>query len=276
MGWSKGGGWLGDGGWYHPAVSADAAQTTAFLARTSGLSGTETAAYKALINGLVADGNFALLDALYIFATNTTATANLNLVSTSYGLTQNGTVAFSADHGYAGDGSTGYLDTGFVPSTAAGNYTQNSASHGTYILTPRITGATYAAMGTTAPSTSISSELVPWWTDNNTYSAVNGGGAAAAATTVKGMWAISRTGTNTAERYLNGSPNLADLNPSGALPNLSFLILVRRNAISGVASDFSTDQSSAVFMGGGLNATQAGQVSARINAYMTALGINVY
>jgi len=46
---------------------ADAAATTAFLARTSGLSGTETAAYMALINGMVTDGTWALMDArLYI------------------------------------------------------------------------------------------------------------------------------------------------------------------------------------------------------------------
>jgi hypothetical protein len=34
--------------------------------------------------------------------------------------------------------------------------------------------------------------------------------------------------------------------------------------------------SSSPFIGGGLNATQANQLSTRINAYMTALGINVY
>ena len=58
--------------------AANAAQTTAFLARTSGLSGPETSAYTRMINGMVADGTWALLDALYVFATNNTTTANLD------------------------------------------------------------------------------------------------------------------------------------------------------------------------------------------------------
>src|SRR5882672_3340849 len=121
--------------------AADAPQTTAFLARTSGLSGTETAAYKVLINGLVADGVFSLLDALYILATNTTTTANLNLISTSFGLTQTGSVTFSADHGYNGDGSTGFLSTGFTPNVGGTQLTQNSASLGVYVLTNRTTAS---------------------------------------------------------------------------------------------------------------------------------------
>jgi hypothetical protein len=65
----------------------NAPQTTAFLARTSGLSGTETLAYKALINGLVADGVWSLLDALWIFATNTTLTASITSCTITAGST---------------------------------------------------------------------------------------------------------------------------------------------------------------------------------------------
>jgi hypothetical protein len=40
-------------------------QAAAFLARTSGLSLVERRAYINLINGMVTDGDWALLDALY-------------------------------------------------------------------------------------------------------------------------------------------------------------------------------------------------------------------
>jgi hypothetical protein len=135
-----------------PATSGGAGCTAAtnFLARTSGLSGTETTAYTTMICGLVTDGVItgnlsgatgcgSVLDGLYIFATNTTTTANLNLCGTSYGLTQHGSVTFNADTGYTGDGTTGYFDTGFNPSTAGGNFSLNSASIGSYILTNRTT-----------------------------------------------------------------------------------------------------------------------------------------
>jgi hypothetical protein len=84
-----------------------------------------------MICGMVTDGTWSLLDALYIFATNNTTTANLNLVSTSFGITQVGTVTFAADTGYTGDGSTGALGTNFNPNVVSGvNYSLNSASFG--------------------------------------------------------------------------------------------------------------------------------------------------
>jgi hypothetical protein len=124
----------------------------------------------------------------------------------------------------------------------------------------------------------IFSDLIPWFTDNNAYWSVNDSGSVTAttATTVKGMWAVSRTGQFVAEKYLNGAANVASVNTSGALSINSFLILARRQGASNAPSEWSADQLSAAFIGGGLNATQAAQVSTRINAYMTALGINVY
>src|SRR5229473_5562637 len=81
--WSEGRGWLTGAGWLPlaQAPGGGCSQATTFLARTSGLSGTETTAYTNLICGLVTDGVYPSLDALYIFATNTTTTANLNLIS---------------------------------------------------------------------------------------------------------------------------------------------------------------------------------------------------
>lgn len=57
-----------------------------------------------------------------------------NLLSASYGLTKVGTAPFTAYTGWTGDGSTGYLGSGFIPSSAAGHYTQNSAHIGVWTL----------------------------------------------------------------------------------------------------------------------------------------------
>lgn len=253
-------------------------QATTFLARTSGLSGTESTAYTAMICGMVTDGTWSLLDALYIFATNTTTTANLNLISTSFGLTKTGTVTFTADQGYTGNGTTGFLDTGFVPSIAGGNFQRNSASIGAYVLNNRLSGANYAEFGTDGTgNNTFDTAFLPWYTDNNSYWDVNGNAAtAAAAVTVRGSWIITRTGSTARARYLNGAANTSSSASSTGLATLSVLILAEREGTSGAASAFSADQLSAAFVGGGLTATQAGQIAARINAYMTALGINVY
>jgi hypothetical protein len=71
--------------------------------------------------------------------------------------------------------------------------------------------------------------------------------------------------------YKNGSSFDNPSNTSGSLSNANFYIFNANGT-----SDFSTHQLSAAFIGGGMNATQAGNVQSRINAYMTALGVNVY
>jgi hypothetical protein len=41
-------------------------------------------------------------------------------------------------------------------------------------------------------------------------------------------------------------------------------------------SGFTTDQIAAAFIGGGLTGIQAAAINNRINAYMAALGVNIY
>jgi hypothetical protein len=118
------------------APASTCSQATTFLARTSGLSGTESTAYTNMICGMVADGTWSKFDALYIFATNTTTTANLNLVSTSYGITNVSTTpTFTADVGYTTSGGTVQLNTNYNPNTNGVQFTLNSASLGVYIQT---------------------------------------------------------------------------------------------------------------------------------------------
>lgn len=107
-----------------PATSAEVTQ---FLARTTSLDGTHTAAYTALIDGLVADGIWSKLDALYIFATQSTANALLNLKSSSYTPTIVGALTFTADDGYTLTTGSNYINTNLNASTAGGQYAQNSA-----------------------------------------------------------------------------------------------------------------------------------------------------
>src|SRR4051812_41014056 len=90
---------------------------SAFLARTSALDATHTAAYSALICGLVSDGIWTKFDVLHIYATQDDTTALLNLVSTSYTGTANGGITFTTDRGYTGTdlSATKFISTNFVP-----------------------------------------------------------------------------------------------------------------------------------------------------------------
>jgi hypothetical protein len=105
-------------------------QATAYLARATG----ETAHASdltTLICGLVTDGVWSKLDALYILAQQTQADARLNLVGTSYSLT--GTATFTAYQGFSAFPGTG-LDTGFNIATATSpHFTSSNANMGAWL-----------------------------------------------------------------------------------------------------------------------------------------------
>lgn len=258
------------------AGGGDAPQTTAFLARTSGLSPTETDAYKVLINGMVADGTFQLLDALYIFATNDITSASLNLISTSYTLTAPvGNPDFIADVGYAGN-TANYLNTGFTPSTASGHFTLNSSSLGTYVQSSRAADGGSIALGCTDGMGSY--DIVsPFTTGSTVQWDINDGDfPTASIPSSKGALIATRTGTTASAVYRNGSATAVGTSGSSSSLLISLPIWILGFNNSGVLSNGSNDRISASFIGGGLTGAQAASINNRINAYMTALGINVY
>ena len=250
-------------------AAADSAELLQFLARITTPSGARKTAYATLIDGLVADGVWALIDGLYILAAADAATARTNLKQSSYGLTANGTITFSADHGYTGDGSTGWMNTGYDPSTAGGNFPSsgNSGTLASYNLTHQ-TDFLYDLH-----SAGNVSFLAPHFA-GDIYSAIGGSGPnASAGGTAIGSSMISRTSSTTAQAYKNGATTGAVFTTAtvgGSVGNFALF------ASSGGSGGFSGRQMAAAMFGGGLNGTQALAYMSRLNAYMTTLGINTY
>jgi hypothetical protein len=249
------------------------AQAAAFLARTSGLSATEQNAYIRLINGLVADGDFSKLDVLYIFGTNSRTTAKLNLISTNFAATENGTVSFAADQGYTGDASTFYLDTGFNPTTAPSpNFTTANASLGVYQLNSRTADQTWCQIGSNLVGGNNKSDIFTKFSGGAFGQFGNGGGASATVANGQGLTIATRNGTTSAALFRNGVSVATDT-PTSDGPASIDLSVFALNVQSGSPSFFCGDQLSAAFIGGSINAAN---VSARLNRYMTDIGINVY
>lgn len=253
---------------------------TTFIARTSGLSGTESSAYTAMICGMISDGvgcsawsgSSGNLDALYIFATNTTATANLNLCSTSYPLTQSGTLTFTADLGYTGDALTGFFDVPFNPSTAGGNWTQNSATYGLYITNSRTAAQDWRNGSDEGGAITW---LIPNLTGNVIFYALNSasGGKNLANANAQGSWLMTRTSSSATALYKNETIFDSASDASITMSNDDIYIFALND---GGATFVSGDSYSAVVFGGGLTSLQAASIQHRINAYMTAVGANVY
>lgn len=247
-------------GTYKPSGGSGCSQATALLARMDGSQ--NTSAVTTAVCGMVTDGTYSLLDALYVFAINSTANANLNWAQNAYNLTKVGTVTFSANAGYTGDGSTGYFTTGFIPSSAGGNFTQNSASMGACILSTG-TGGNIAEVGTSSLSvySLINPDSTSLYMDlsDATFSAYS-------ISSVQGSWIVTRASSSALTYYKNATSVATPSSTSGSVSDMAFYVLAYNSG--GTATAFSSHQDAYIFWGGALTGTQVTAIYNRLHTYL--------
>lgn len=83
--------------------------------------------YQTLITDLKTAGIWTKIDCLYVLAAHDAQAGLVNIRQNAFNLTTVGTLTFTADRGYKSDGTTGYLESGFDPTTAGGVLSQNDA-----------------------------------------------------------------------------------------------------------------------------------------------------
>lgn len=256
-------------------ASAGCSQATTFLARTTGLSGTESTAMTNLICGMVTDGLITgtltgatggcgtIFDVLVITATNS-STSLLNICGTSYSAVINGSPTFVQDVGYTGASTLNYLDTGFNPSTASSpNYTQNIAHFSFWSNT--------AAQGNNPPiGIDISTHILPDYGNPGTYMRINdssASGVISSSPNGAGFYLASRTSSSNRVGYWDSTAlGTANSVTSQAVSNADFTVL----ATSLGATSYQVTMYS---IGAALNSTQAGNFYSRLRTYMTAVGV---
>lgn len=259
----------------YSGAGSGGAEYDAFIARTSGLDSTHLSAYATLIDGLVADGVWPILDVLQIYATQDSTTALLNLKSSSFAATLVGTPTFTADSGFTGgaNATTTRINTGFTPSTAGGSYTQNSACIG-YWLNTNATNAGVSVSGVrTGPA---AYNFHPKYTDNSVYPRINSTSSTTYANSgdARGLYLMSRSGSTTINSYKNGvSLGTADTATSAAVPDFPLIVLGGYASTATYSAPATGQVGSAFIAGGDLDATEQLALYDRLRAYMTAVGV---
>jgi hypothetical protein len=254
------------------AVSGGAStEASQYLARATGMDGLHRTAFKTLIDGLVTDGIWTKLDALYVMATDTQAHALLNVKSASFPLVANGSPAFVADRGFTGvaASSTVYLDTQFSPDSAGGIYTQNSAHISAWsnnnpaasdniIMGARGLDFTYIRVREAIDEYEIS---------------INGGpnALAAANTTSQGHYILNRSASNAFQFYKDGVALGSDVDASTGLVTGNIYILAYHN--NGAPALGAANQVSAATIGGSLSGTEMTALYNRLGAYRRSVGL---
>lgn len=169
--------------------------------------------------------------------------------------------------GYTSDGANGYIKTGYTLD-GNGNYKQNDASFGVYIMTNA--GENIADIGRNAThDTYLRTRQVA----NNIAARINSQTNlnATPITDSRGITIISRTGANDVAIYKNGNWAFSSAaTASTGLPGAECYVLTD-DAIS-----FSTKQCAAYFILSGLSLANARKLSDILNQYFRNLGTNVY
>ena len=231
-------------------------QALAYLARTvGGNEGGNGANIATLIDGLVSDGVWAKLDALYVLAQQNATDALLNLVGTNYTATNSGGATFVAYQGYHTFPAAG-LPTGFNPTVGSPQYAQNSASAGVWAYS-------VAAESGEGIADDINLQIYVKYIDGNFYPRINNtsmGGLITPGTS--GLYVADRSSSANVVPYWDGAAQTTVSGTSSALTSGVFAI-----------GKVTNETICAAFIGASLGS--AGQLAlyTRLRTYMTAIGV---
>lgn len=225
-----------------------------FFDRAGGLETVQRSnAVNQLVLNLKATNLWTVIDAIYPFAGTTARINTNNLKSSSFGGVFTGTPAQS--NGFVSDGTDDYMATGFIPSTAGGNYAQDSAHVAVYTQSTtmddldRLLGVYDSAGGIKGVQLRRNaSTMQVHGPNNNTYTA-----GAAHGGDYTGFMCGSRVASDTAWIQVR-TTQTSGASTSSALPTKQIYIGANNN--DGTAASFTAASYRCVSIGGGLTANQ--------------------
>lgn len=191
------------------------------------------------------DSDINLFDRLYIHGLTNNIAARTSFVKPAAAIiTAVNTPTFTASQGYAGNGTTSYLNSNYNPNVDGTNFTLNNASFGIYSRTNSNITAVDIGLYNTTMATQIRLREIGF-----TYSLLNDlTGAATSLSDSLSLFACTRNGS-TQKIYKRGVEIATGTAVSTVLSNVNFFIGARNN--SGTADEYSTRQFALSFMGAG-------------------------
>ncbi|HEY1605067.1 MAG TPA: hypothetical protein VGF77_05670 [Allosphingosinicella sp.] len=228
----------------------------------------------ALKNGATSGSDiWAKLDLLYILAAADRQAALLNWKGGGFDGTIAGTGTFTSDRGWQGDGSTGYIDTGFDPTMAtAPNYALNSGHLGFWSRTPDAAASTVSR---DIGSNGSGNGAVARDSNDNASCAINtiinlqNGPTFGPNSDGSGHFSFNRSASDAEQVYRNGV-DIATVNR-----NKASRILVDANIFVGATGSplaLSSREFAAAHIGASLNAPETADLSNALQTYLHQVG----
>jgi hypothetical protein len=248
-----------------PPVDPDA---QAFITAAAITDPTQQAAINTLVVDLKGYSIWTKFKAIYPIVGGTASSHAVNLKTPgTFNLTFASGMTHSAN-GMVGNGSTGYADTNFTPST--NGMLLNSAHLSFYSRTDLNTYQ--VEMGNW--DSSASTLLLIRQSGNGSVRMNNGAGLVNFANTnAQGFYLSNRTASNVIKAFKNGTSQVTSTLASNSLPTNKIALLAFNN--TGLIDYYSTKQCSFASIGDGLTDTDSANLYTAVQAYQTTLGRSI-
>lgn len=258
-------------------VDSDAAAWAAAVVVAGGTySPTTLTAVSAFVTLAKASGYWTKLNRINLFCGDQLAAALVPLKAGSGSATETNVNFVGGDYteatGITGNGSTKYLDTGLVASTAL---TLNDTHLAVY---NRASGAAGGGAHIGCNDGANFFEMLVPFTDGIAYSRHYNNSAASGLLTVAtgapyGLMVSSRTGAASHVVYKAGASIVSDTNTGGARPARAIYVFARNS--SGTANVFTSHALAGYSIGSGLTGADVTAYTTHLQAFQTSLGRNV-
>lgn len=254
-----------------PAGSTTAEYAALAAQMTSAPTAGRAVLYDNLFQALIAAGVLAKLDILYVLASHHTQAATLNWKSpTTLALSATGTPIFTADRGFAYDGSTNYHDTGYRWETAGLGASLNNYHLGVWSLS---SGTTTDAIIGSKRSNGVTVECIIPRTASGDGFLGRANDQNHLITTpnldATGHYILNRSGASARQAYKNSNA-LTNSDTQASTTGGDYPIIIGGTNYTTpvlVACDVAI-----VHAGQSLDSTEVAALYAALNTYMTAIG----
>jgi methionine-rich copper-binding protein CopC len=247
------------------------ADADAYIAEaTTPPDGTRQSVITALVVALKAGGVWTKLDVLYLFAAHEEDLAKINLKDpAAYPADPVNTPTHTVDRGYAGNGTSSFINTHYIPSSAGLTMTQDSGHISVWSRTNDqqdrqdmgvIAGGNAIVLQTRIAANSKSFVAI----NDMSYSDMGTPGTSA------GHFIANRAASGTKELFRDGVSQATASVSSTGLPNDRIYICASRD--SGTPGNYTTRQYAAASIGAGFTSGEADAFYDALAAYMTAVG----
>lgn len=223
------------------------------------------------VKALKTAGIWSKLDVLYVFAAADSQAARINWKNPgTFTATAVNSPTFTTDRGFTGNGSSSYVSSGFTPSTAGGQITQNSAHVSARALN-NLSAASYRLIGTASGvSSNAKINVVPRNTGDVFFARMNSDNLSVTPSNSNSIahWIVSRSASTSTQFYKDGSALGANNTiASGGLCNVAVTFVG-----DPAAANYAAFQVASGSIGSSLNGTEAAALAAAELAYMQAVG----